>query len=231
MPYHPATNTNTSRQCRITQLQTRHVSVVSPCYKHITSVSYHPATNTSRQCRITLLQTHHVSAVPPCYKHFTSAPYHPATNTSRQCRITLLQTHHVSAVPPCYKHFTSAPYHPATNTSRQCRITLLQTHHVSAVPPCYKRTCGKVCAELLKVSAHRCSARIRSSAFDRLDSFLLAYRNTPHATTCQAPTTLMLGHNIRSYLGLLKSTILPSDVTMCVTIAILLPNWMCNMTP
>ncbi|KAI0226790.1 hypothetical protein LSAT2_022750, partial [Lamellibrachia satsuma] len=36
----------------------------------------------------------------------------------------------------------------------------------------------------------------------RLGNLMLAYRNTSHATTCQAPTPLMLGHNSRSRLDI-----------------------------
>nr|XP_037269665.1 uncharacterized protein LOC119161319 [Rhipicephalus microplus] len=37
-----------------------------------------------------------------------------------------------------------------------------------------------------------------------LDSFFLAYRNTPHATTKEAPANLMFGRHLRSKLDILK---------------------------
>ncbi|KAL1479708.1 hypothetical protein MTO96_034801 [Rhipicephalus appendiculatus] len=38
----------------------------------------------------------------------------------------------------------------------------------------------------------------------RLNSFLLAYRNTPHATTKETPANLMFGHHLLSELYILK---------------------------
>ncbi|CAM4562345.1 unnamed protein product [Caretta caretta] len=73
---------------------------------------------------------------------------------------------------------TSAPYHPSTNgLSERSVQTMKQT---------------------LK------SARGQHSIQERLDTFLLSYRNTPYAMTKASPAFLMMGRQLRTCFDLLK---------------------------
>ncbi len=54
--------------------------------------------------------------------------------------------------------------------------------------------------------ALRCSKE-STSIQQRLDTFLLAYRNTPHATTKESPAMLFLHHRLRSCFYLLKPNV------------------------
>ncbi|KAL1446605.1 hypothetical protein MTO96_044532 [Rhipicephalus appendiculatus] len=45
------------------------------------------------------------------------------------------------------------------------------------------------------------------SASEELADFLLAYRNTPHATTGEAPSTLLLGRRLRTRLDLIRPAV------------------------
>lgn len=78
-------------------------------------------------------------------------------------------------------HTRSAPFHPATNGLAE---RLVQT---------FKR-------------ALRCS-KGPTSIQQRLDTFLLAYRNTPHATTKESPAMLFLHRRLRSRLDMLKPNV------------------------
>ena len=52
------------------------------------------------------------------------------------------------------------------------------------------------------------SATIDSgSLHEKISSFLLAYRNAPHATTNESPAKLFLGRNLRSRLDLIKPNV------------------------
>ncbi|XP_051782565.1 uncharacterized protein K02A2.6-like [Erpetoichthys calabaricus] len=79
------------------------------------------------------------------------------------------------------KHIRSAPYHPATNGLAE---RFVQTFKHS-----------------LK------SSRGTALVQQRLDTFLLTYRNTPHATTKETPAMLFLGRKLRSRLDFLKPNI------------------------
>lgn len=79
------------------------------------------------------------------------------------------------------KHIRSAPYHPASNGLAE---RFLQT---------FKHA--------LK------SSRGATSVQQRLDTFLLTYRNTPHATTKETPAMLFIGRKLRSRLDFLKPTV------------------------
>ncbi|XP_048031439.1 uncharacterized protein K02A2.6-like [Megalobrama amblycephala] len=78
-------------------------------------------------------------------------------------------------------HTRSAPFHPATNGLAE---RLVQT---------FKR-------------ALRCS-KGSTSIQQRLDTFLLAYRNTPHATTKESPAMLFLHRRLRCRLDMLKANV------------------------
>ena len=45
------------------------------------------------------------------------------------------------------------------------------------------------------------------SLHQKIGSFLLAYRNAPHATTNESPAKLFLGRNLSSRLDLIKSNV------------------------
>ena len=76
------------------------------------------------------------------------------------------------------KHMRGAPYHPSTNGQAE---RFVQT---------FKKA--------LKASQERRTEQ------HRLDRFLLAYRNAPHALTGQAPAMLMMGHRLRMRLDVLR---------------------------
>ena len=77
------------------------------------------------------------------------------------------------------KHIKSAPYHPATNGSAE---RLVQT---------FKK-------------AMRAGEHDGRTTLQRLSSFLLSYRSTPHSTTHEAPSQLFLKRSLRTRLDLLK---------------------------
>uniref|UniRef100_A0A1A8MV40 Integrase catalytic domain-containing protein n=1 Tax=Nothobranchius pienaari TaxID=704102 RepID=A0A1A8MV40_9TELE len=79
------------------------------------------------------------------------------------------------------KHIRSAPYHPATNGLAE---RFVQT---------FKHA----------LKASRGSAPVQQ----RLDTFLLTYRNTPHATTREMPAMLFIGRKLRSRLDFLKPSV------------------------
>ncbi|XP_041962465.1 uncharacterized protein K02A2.6-like [Alosa sapidissima] len=79
------------------------------------------------------------------------------------------------------KHIRSAPYHPATNGLAE---RFVQT---------FKHA----------LKASKGITRVRQ----RLDAFLLTYRNTPHATTKETPAMLFLGRRLRSRLDFLKPSV------------------------
>lgn len=75
-------------------------------------------------------------------------------------------------------HITSAPYHPATNGLAERFVQTMK--------------------QALK------SVRGHSLVQKSLDTFLLSYRNTPHATTKVSPAFLMMGRQLRTCFDLLK---------------------------
>ncbi|KAL3975969.1 inner nuclear membrane protein Man1 [Sarotherodon galilaeus] len=80
------------------------------------------------------------------------------------------------------RHITSAPHHPATNGQAERFIqSFKQSMKASG-------TEGKPLQQ-------------------KIDNFLLAYRNTTHATPGHTPAMLFMGRNLRSHLDLLKPDI------------------------
>nr|XP_037271389.1 uncharacterized protein LOC119163455 [Rhipicephalus microplus] len=77
-------------------------------------------------------------------------------------------------------HVRTAPYHPSSNGLAE---RFVQT---------------------LKSALRKTSPR---SASEELADFLLAYRNTPHATTGEAPSTLLLGRRLRTRQDLLRPAV------------------------
>ncbi|CAM4714446.1 unnamed protein product [Lepidochelys kempii] len=75
-------------------------------------------------------------------------------------------------------HITSAPHHPSTNGLAERFVQTMK--------------------QALK------SARGQLSIQKHLDTFLLSYRNTPHATTKASPAFLMIGRQLRTFFDLLK---------------------------
>ena len=80
------------------------------------------------------------------------------------------------------RHITSAPYHPATNGLAERSV---QT---------FKR-------------ALRSMSESSSSVREKLAKFLMAYRNTPHATTGESPAMLMIKRPLRTRLDLVKPSL------------------------
>ncbi len=79
------------------------------------------------------------------------------------------------------KHARSAPFHPATNGLAE---RMVQT-----------------------VKRALCCSKGSTSIQQRLDTFLLAYRNTPHATTKESPAMLFLHRRLRTRFDLLKPNV------------------------
>ena len=79
------------------------------------------------------------------------------------------------------KHIRSAPYHPSTNGLAE-RFVQTFKHALK-------------------------SSRGSTQVQQRLDTFLLTYRNTPHATTKETPAMLFIGRRLRSRLDFLKPTV------------------------
>ena len=77
------------------------------------------------------------------------------------------------------KHIRTAPYHPSSNGAVE---RLVQT---------FKQA----------MEAGECS---ELSLQHQLQSFLMSYRSTPHATTGQSPASLFLGRPIRTHFDLLR---------------------------
>ena len=86
------------------------------------------------------------------------------------------------------KHTKCAPYHPASNGQVERVVQILKT-------------------VLLKHTLDKSGVSQRQ----RLQSFLLTYRTTPHATTGRTPAELLLKRQLRTRLTLLKPNLL-SDV-------------------
>ncbi|XP_017575179.2 uncharacterized protein K02A2.6-like [Pygocentrus nattereri] len=84
------------------------------------------------------------------------------------------------------QHIQSAPYHPSTNG--------LAERFVQSLKHSLKASCGQ------------------SSLHQRLNSFLLSYRNVPHSTTQVSPAILFMKRRLRTSLDLLK----PSRMKACV---------------
>jgi len=80
------------------------------------------------------------------------------------------------------KHIFSPPYHPATNGLAE---RMVQT---------FKHA--------MKASQHD-----KGNLYTRLNRFLFAYRNAPHATTNESPAYLMFGRQIRNHLDIIRPTI------------------------
>ncbi|KAG1935337.1 K02A2.6-like [Pimephales promelas] len=78
------------------------------------------------------------------------------------------------------QHIRSAPYHPSTNG--------LAERFVQTLKKALKTSQGK------------------GSLNQRLNTFLLSYRNTPHATTKVSPATALLKRQLRNRLDLLRPT-------------------------
>ena len=80
------------------------------------------------------------------------------------------------------KHTCTAPYHPASNGA------------VERLVQSFKQ-------------AMKASLSSGRSSQHRLDTFLMEYRNTPHSTTGEAPSTLFLGRRLRTRLDILRPSI------------------------
>ena len=81
------------------------------------------------------------------------------------------------------KHITTAPFHPATNGQAE---RFVQS---------FKR-------------AMKCEKQSTSQLNTNMAKFLLAYRNTAHSTTGEAPSVLFLGRPLRTRLDLVKPDLL-----------------------
>ncbi|XP_034027378.1 uncharacterized protein K02A2.6-like, partial [Thalassophryne amazonica] len=79
------------------------------------------------------------------------------------------------------KHIRSAPYHPASNGLAE-RFVQTFKHALK-------------------------SSRGSTPVQQRLDTFLLTYRNTPHATTKESPAMLFIGRKLHSRLDFLKPNV------------------------
>lgn len=77
------------------------------------------------------------------------------------------------------KHITSAPYHPSTNGIAERFVQVFK-------------------------NAMKSAKSDEGSLHMKLSRFLLAYRNSAHATTGESPAKLLLGRNTRSRLDILK---------------------------
>ncbi|XP_041829036.1 uncharacterized protein K02A2.6-like [Melanotaenia boesemani] len=80
------------------------------------------------------------------------------------------------------RHITSAPHHPATNGQAERFIQSFK-------------------------QSMKASRKDVKPLQQKIDKFLLAYRNTAHATTGCSPAMLFMGRNLRSRLDLLKPDI------------------------
>ena len=80
------------------------------------------------------------------------------------------------------KHFKSAPYHPATNELTE---RFIQT---------FKNSMRAMKDENRDIN-------------QKIATFLLTYRNSPHSTTNETPAKLFLGRNLRTRLSLIKPDI------------------------
>ncbi|KAL1474925.1 hypothetical protein MTO96_037659 [Rhipicephalus appendiculatus] len=78
------------------------------------------------------------------------------------------------------RHVRTAPYHPSSNR--------LAEHFV----------------QILKLALRKTSPR---TASEELAYFLLAYRNTSHVTTGEAPSSLLLGRRLRTRLDLIRPAV------------------------
>lgn len=79
------------------------------------------------------------------------------------------------------RHVVTAPYHPSTNGLAERFVQTLKSA-LRKSPP----------GESVEVTLHK---------------FLLAYRNTPHPTTGEAPANLLMGRRLRTKLDAIKPTV------------------------
>ena len=77
------------------------------------------------------------------------------------------------------RHIQSAPYHPTANGAAECFVQTFK-------------------------QAIRASEGSSLSLQQRLDNFLLSYRTTPHSTTGEMPSLLLLGRQVRTKFDLLR---------------------------
>ncbi|CAB4028524.1 uncharacterized protein K02A2.6-like, partial [Paramuricea clavata] len=80
------------------------------------------------------------------------------------------------------KHVTSAQYHPATNGLAERFIQTMKQSLTSM-------------------------KEVLGSTQTKLSKFLMKYRNTPHRTSGETPSTLFMGRNLRTRLDLIKPNI------------------------
>ena len=80
------------------------------------------------------------------------------------------------------KHIRCAPYHPSSNGLAERFVQTFKT-------------------------AMKVNGANSSNLSQKLNSFLLSYRNTPHTTTNEAPSTLSLGRRPRSLFDLLRPSV------------------------
>ena len=80
------------------------------------------------------------------------------------------------------KHITSAPYHPSTNGLAERFVQSFK-------------------------NALRSMKQEKRSLKEKLESYLLSYRNTPHPPTNETPARLLMGRSLRTRLDLLKPDI------------------------
>ncbi|XP_037501537.2 uncharacterized protein K02A2.6-like [Rhipicephalus sanguineus] len=79
------------------------------------------------------------------------------------------------------RHVVSAPYHPSTNGLAERFVQTLKSALRKSPPG--------------------------ESVEETLHNFLLAYRNTPHPTTGEAPANLLMGRRLRTRLDAMKPTV------------------------